>query len=143
MTTSSTHSPPGFVGHNIIYLAPRRRLRQCVGNLLDLAASREYTIGGMLRLLADAVTTFGDDLIAEILRAMQREEGDALSGVALLRIIASPAAHTALWRIAQDARWAGDVQSEAYWALYRLGEPVAPGKLNVQEARPSRCDRES
>ncbi len=125
MTTSSAAFPP-LPSSAIVNLASRRRLRQCVGNLIALADSHEYTMSGMLRLLAEANATYGDTLVNEIVHTIERDRFDEASrGISLLRSIATPTARRALWTIAHPpypSRVA--LQSEALWALYRLGEPV-------------------
>ncbi len=136
----SPHADP-----NIVSLTVRRRLRQCVENLLELASSRVYTVGGMMRLVADATATYGDALVDEVQRSMVRNTGDALRGIALMRIIASPRARRGLWQIANDSQWSSAITTEALWALYRLGERVPPGRIiaSAPNERPSEHHRDT
>ena len=123
MTSRSPHRPSSSAPTNIIDLAPRRRLRHHVANLLELAAAPHVALSSMLRLIADANATFGDEVIAEMLRAIHRDVGDAAAGIALCSLIATPAARTALWSLAHDHHWSAAIHAEALGALARLGEP--------------------
>src|SRR5579884_4067922 len=96
-TNDSTNASPP---NTIVDLFPRRRLRQCVNDILVAIHANEYTIGGVRRLVVDATALFGDELIEELRRAIDRDGHQlAASAVVVLRMIATTPAREVLWHI--------------------------------------------
>jgi hypothetical protein len=126
MAISSTNDPTNAPAPNtIVDLFPRRRLRQCVNDILTALHTNEYTIGGVRRLVVDANALFGDELIEELQRAIDRDGHQLAAGaIAVLRMIATAPARVVLWRIGRGRHYGPLLQLDALRALCQLGERV-------------------
>jgi hypothetical protein len=121
-TNDTTNAP---TPNTIVDLFPRRRLRQCVNDILTALHAHGYTVGSVRRLVVDANALFGDELVEELQRAIDRDGHQfAASAIAVLRMIATAPARVVLWHIGRSRHYGPLLQLDALRALCQLGERV-------------------
>ncbi|SRR5579883_3489877 len=139
-SSSRPHHP------DIIEFVPRQRVRHCVQALLA-ALAPDADRPAARRMIADARATFGDDLVAELQRALERGSAeDAVAAVTILLELATDAARNALWSLARDASYHPALRLEALRGLYQQGADVPISQLvelaNLCERNPRPRDRD-
>jgi hypothetical protein len=135
VATSLSPSTP----QSIIYLLPRRQLRQRASAIVALAASPGCPQAQLRRQIAEAAARFGDDLVAELRRRLaQADDATAAPIILLLRAIATDPAHQALWWLAENHSRPAAARLDALRALCQLGEPV---EMRDLVSLANRCER--
>jgi len=138
MTSSSANLPPHY-NDGPIDIFPRRRLRQYVNNMFTMIDHSDYTVTGLRKVIADATSFFGDDVVAEILRSIERDSDEhGVYGIAILRMLATSAAIDALWRIANDEDYGPWMQFDALCSLRHLGAEV---NMHTLTALGNQCEQ--
>jgi hypothetical protein len=131
-SSSHPHNP------DIIEFVPRQRVRHCVLALLA-ALAPDADRAAARRMIAEARATFGDDLVAELQRTMERGTSEyALTAIVILLELATDAARAALWTLARDPAYHPALRLEALRGLYQQGADVPIGQL-VELA--NQCER--
>jgi hypothetical protein len=139
---SSANDSFGFSSNSVVVgIFPRRRLRQLVGDLFELLNQHDYSATQLRLMLAEASKLYEDsEVVIEIRRVIDLHEELALSGIIMLRSLASDAAVQLLRRLSHEQQnpW---IRLEALRALGRLNYQVDIGEVIVLTEQCERCER--
>ena len=126
MTSSSANDPANLADpHLIVDLFPRRRSRRYVSDILDALVAEPTALGNARRRVAAANAIFGDDVVVELQRAIDRDSPRfAAAAIVVLCMIATEPARAVLWQIGRGRRYGPLLQLDALRALSQLGEHV-------------------
>jgi|GEM_PF-3208958 len=125
-TSDDSNNVPVPPTDTIIEFFPRRRLRQCINEILTLLSSDDdESVSVARRLVADANALHSDvEIVSEIERAIERDPAKISSAIIALRIIATEPARAILWQIGRNRDLTPLWRLDALRSLSQLGERI-------------------